>query len=77
MNDRKPGEKFTEEAKPFVDQMRDMATKNYQKIISLGHDLGQKLQRNFAPRLGIGGTSTPRQTQQQQPSQNTSEEKDG
>lgn len=58
MNKREPGESFSEEAKQFVDEIREMASRNYHKIISLGHDLGQKLQKTFAPKFGIGGTST-------------------
>lgn len=58
MNDRKPGEKFTEEAKPFVDQIREMAAQNYQKLLTLSKDFGQKLQKTFNPTFGIGGTGT-------------------
>lgn len=58
MTNRKPGEKFTEEAEPFVDQIKEMATQNYQKLVSLTKDLGLKLQKTFNPSFGIGGTGT-------------------
>ena len=58
MNNRKPGEKFTEEAKPFVEQIKEMAALNYQKLVTLSHDFGQKLQKTFTPTLGIGGSGT-------------------
>lgn len=58
MNDRKPGENFTEEAKSFVDEIKAMAAHNYQKLLTLGNDLGQKLQKTFNPTFGIGGTGS-------------------
>jgi hypothetical protein len=58
MNNRKPGEKFSEEAKPFVEQVKEMAAHNYQKLLSLSHDLGQKLQKTFNPTPTPGGTTT-------------------
>lgn len=65
MNNRKPGEKFTEEAEPFVEQVKEMATKNYQKLLTLSHDLGQKLQKTFNPTFGIGGTGSSTKTNRQ------------
>ena len=57
MNNRKPGENFTEKAEPFVEQIKEMATKNYQKLLTLTKDFGQKLQKTFNPTPGIGGNS--------------------
>lgn len=65
MNKREPGEKFTEEAKPFVEEIREMAAHSYEKIMSLGHDLGQKFQKTFNPAPGLGG-STNRHTPKSQ-----------
>jgi hypothetical protein len=65
MNERKPGEKFTEQAKPFVEEMREMARQSYQKIISLGHDFGQKLQKTFNPAPGLGGNTNRTTTRQE------------
>jgi len=62
MTNRKPGEKFTEEAEPFVEQIKQMATQNYQKLLTLTKDFGQKLQKTFNPTPGIGGNTTGTKT---------------
>ena len=78
MNERKPGEKFTEEAKPFVEEIKILASQSYHKIISLGHDFGQKFQKTFNPAPGIGGTSNrPAQRQENyNPDHSKDDEKD-
>ena len=58
MNKRRPSEKFTKEAEPFVEQIRELAKVNYQKLLTLSKDFGQKLQKTFNPTFGIGGTGT-------------------
>jgi len=62
MNDRKPGDKFTEEATPFVEEIKEMAVKNFQKLMTFTHEAGLKLQKTFNPKFGIGGTSTGTKT---------------
>lgn len=62
MNKREPGDNFKQEAETFVEEVKQMAQANYHKLVSLGRDIGQKLQKTFNPSPGIGGNTTSTKT---------------
>ena len=73
MNKRDPGENFKQEAESFVEEVKQMAQVNFQKLITLSRDFGQKLQKTFNPTPGIGGNSTSTKTR---PVQNNDGDRD-
>jgi len=64
-SDKTPGEKFSKAVEPFLEEVREMASHAYHKILTIKQEMGQKLQKTIAPRFGIGGTSGPRVVKQQ------------
>lgn len=59
--DKKPGKEFSEEAKPFLEEIREQATNAYRHMVRISQELGLKVQKtlNHAPKFGINGMSRP------------------
>lgn len=57
--DKKPGDKFKEEAQPFLEEIREAASQAYHKLLEISQEFGHKLQKTLdhVPGLGIGGTT--------------------
>ena len=71
MNDKKPGKEFKEEAKPFVEEIREHAVQAYQHMVRIANELDLRVQKTLdnAPRFGITGSSTPTRKKRQEDDQ--------
>ncbi len=59
--DKKPGKEFSEEAKQFLEEIREQASNAYRHMVRISQELGLRVQKTLdnAPKFGINGSSRP------------------